>query len=119
MASRKKRIVNLYVTPTSFSFLFKKISGRKAEEYDFSGITELRSLLSNERAKILYVINNQKPQSLYHLSKLVGRDFKAVVKDLKLLEKFGFVKLVHVSKGNRKMIQPVAELQDITINLSF
>ncbi len=119
MASKKKRIVNLYITPTSFSFLFKKISGRKAEEYDFSALSELRQLLSNERAKIIYVIKNKKPESIYQLAKLVGRDFKAVVKDLKLLEKFGFVKLIHVSKGNRKMVKPEAELHDLTINLIF
>jgi len=119
MASKNKRIVNLYVTPTSFSFLFKKISGRKAEDYDFSGITELRQLLSNERAKILYVIKNQKPTSIYGLAKLVGRDFKAVIKDIKLLEKFGFVKLIHEKKGNRKTLRPESEIHELTINLSF
>ena len=119
MASKKKRVIDIYITPTSFSFLFKKISGKKAEDYDFSGISDLRKLLSNERAKILYVIKNQKPLSIYALAKALGRDFKAVVKDLKILEKFGFIKLIAEKKSNRKTIRPEVEIEALTINLQF
>ncbi|MEK6918976.1 MAG: HTH domain-containing protein [Nanoarchaeota archaeon] len=119
MASKKKRIIDLYITPTSFSFLFKKISGKKAEDYDFSGITDLRKLLSNERAKMLYVIKNQKPLSIYSLSKMLSRDFKAVTKDLKILERFGFVKLISERKGNRKTVRPEVEVSQLSINLNF
>ncbi len=119
MASKKKRAIHLYITPTSFSFLFKKISGRKIEDYDFSDLSELRQLLSNERAKILHVVKDQEPESIYKLAKILKRDFKAVVKDLKLLEKFGFIKLTSGSKGNRRTIKPEAELHELTITLGF
>lgn len=119
MASKKKRIIDLYITPTSFSFLFKKISGKKAEDYDFSGITDLRQLLSNERAKILYSIKQNNPLSIYALAKSLSRDFKAVSKDLKILERFGFIKLVSEKKGNRKTVRPVLEASQVTINLNF
>jgi predicted transcriptional regulator len=117
--AKKKRTIDLYITPTSFSFLFKKISGKKAEDFDFSGINDLRQLLSNERAKVLFVLKNQKPESIYKLAKIVGRDFKAVLKDLKLLEKFGFVKLTPLHKGKRKIVKPEVELHELTVNLSF
>ena len=119
MSKGKKRIVNLYITPTSFSSLFRRISGKKVEDYDFSGIAELRQLLSNERSKILYTIKNKSPQSVYELSKLLNRDFKAVSKDLRLLEKFGFVKLVSHSVKGRKKLRPTLEVDELTVNLSF
>ena len=119
MASRRKRLVNLYITPTSFSSLFKRMSGRKVAEYDFSGISELRQLLSNEKARILYVIKTEKPESLYKLSKILGRDFKSISRDIQVLEKFGFITLKESRKGNRKIITPQVEIDELTITLSF
>ena len=53
MAKNEKiRVVNLYITPSAFTSIVKRLRGDRSE-YDFSGITDLRQLLSNEKAKIL------------------------------------------------------------------
>lgn len=71
------------------------------EKYNFSDIALLRRVLSNEKAKILYVLKHQKITSIYHLSKILERDFKSVYQDLKLLERFGFIEFYSEKKGKR------------------
>jgi len=119
MAAKKKtRIVNLFITPSAFASIFKRLRGDRSE-YDFSALTELRQLLTNEKSKVLNTIKNSKPDSIYQLAKILGRDFKAVSNDVKLLEKFGFIELKHESKGKRKKLKPVPSIDSLQINISF
>ena len=97
--------------------IFKK--GSSSKTYDFSGILALRQLLSNEKARILHVIKTQKPGSIYELAKKLNRGFKAVNDDVKLLERFGFVELVHEKAGNRTKYRPVILVDTVTINLKI
>lgn len=113
MASKQK-IINLYITPSSFSFLF-----RKSGDYDFSEISGLRSLLSNEKSKLINLIKTKSPNSIYHLAKLAKRDFKSVQQDVQILKKFGIIDLVKQEQGNRKRLKPVLLINKIQINLDF
>jgi len=114
----KTRIVNMYVTPSAFASIFKRLKGDRSE-YDFSGLADLRQLLSNEKAKILNVIKNNNPESIYKLAKILGRDFKAVSQDINLLKKYGFIELKQESKGKRKRLKPVIAINSLQINISF
>ncbi|MFH1500646.1 MAG: hypothetical protein ABIE22_01745 [archaeon] len=118
MAKKTQRTVNLYVTPSTFSSIFKRITGDRSE-YDFSGITELRQCLSNEKAKILHIIKNKEPESIYHLAKLVSRDFKSVNNDVKLLERFGFIELKSELSGKRKRLKPVLSIDSLNVVINF
>lgn len=114
----KTRIVNLYITPSAFTSIFKRLRGDKSE-YDFSGLTDLRKLLNKEKAKVLNIIKNQKPDSMYKLAKILGRDFKAVSQDIKLLERFGFIELKEEKKGRRRRLKPEIIIDSIQININF
>ena len=114
----KTRTINLFVTPSTFTSIFKRLKGDKSD-YDLTGISELRQLLSNEKAKILSVIKNQNPDSIYHLTSILKRDFKAVRQDVKLLEKFGFIELKSENQGKRKKLKPIITTDSLTINISF
>mgnify|MGYP006281535225 CR=1 FL=1 len=114
----KTRVVNLYVTPTSFSSIFKRLRG-ESSEYDFSGLSDLRKLLSNEKAKILNAVKNEEPKSIYGLAKKLDRNFKAVRNDLDILEKFGFIELKQEKKGERKRLRPVVAIDKLQVNISF
>ena len=119
MAKKKKtRIINLYVTPGAFASIFKRLRGDKSE-YDFSGLQDLRQLLSNEKAKVLNTIKDKNPESIYQLAKLLGRDFKAVSHDVKILERFGFIELKPATKGKRKKLKPVMAIDSLQINIGF
>ncbi len=119
MAKKQKtRTVNLFITPGAFTSIFKRLRGDKSE-YDFSGLADLRQLLSNEKAKMLNAIKDQNPESIYSLAKFLGRDFKAVSHDIKLLEKFGFIELKPLSKGKRKKLKPIISIDNLQININF
>mgnify|MGYP001569945748 CR=1 FL=1 len=119
MAKKEKtRIVNLYITPNAFASIFKRLKGERSE-YDFSGLANLRQLLSNEKAKVLNAIKNSNPDSIYRLAKILGRDFKAVSQDIKILKQFGFIELKEEKKGNRKKFKPEMTIDNLQINISF
>jgi len=116
MVKNKTRIVNLSVAQGAFGSLLKTIRGA-SHDYDFSSLQEIRQLLNNNKAKILSIIKNNSPESIYKLAKLLGRNFKAVSKDIKLLEKYGFIELKHESKGRRKRLKPVLAIDALQLNI--
>ena len=78
----KVRQITLVNEKGTFKTLFKKFSGEK-KDYDFEGLSALRNLLSNEKARILHTIKIKNPISIYNLAKILERDFKSVNDDVK------------------------------------
>ena len=115
---KRTRIINLFVTPNALTSIFKRLKGDRSD-YDFSGLTDLRQLLSNEKAKILNIIKNKSPEAIYRLARILGRDFKAVREDIKLLERFGFIELKQVIKGRRKSLKPSIVIEILQLNINF
>ncbi|RMD67079.1 hypothetical protein D6817_02555 [Candidatus Pacearchaeota archaeon] len=92
--------------------------GRKPK-YDFEALSLLRRLLSKEKAKMLHTIKTEKPKSLYHLAKLLKRDFKSVMQDIKLLERFGFVEMVAERSGKRERLRPVLAINTLKLTIKI
>jgi predicted transcriptional regulator len=112
----KTRDITIVEEGGSFNAFFKHF--RTSEEsYDFEGLSALRKVLSNEKAKILHNLKTKKPNSLYGLAKILKRDFKSVSEDIKLLSRFGFVDMVSEKTGNRNRLRPI--LTADTINISI
>jgi len=113
MAKEKKRVKRIIIRlgkETKFGVfsLGKRIN--------IEDVRRLRSLFSDEKAKILFIIKTRQPNSLYDLAKILERDFKAVRKDVKDLEYYGFIKLVKVGKGKRKSLKPILAVDEVLIN---
>ncbi|PIN90784.1 hypothetical protein COU60_00370 [Candidatus Pacearchaeota archaeon CG10_big_fil_rev_8_21_14_0_10_34_76] len=102
----------------TFSALFKKFPGNK-KDYDFEGLSALRGLLSNEKARMMHTIKTKSPKSVYALAKMLGRDFKSVSDDIKLMEKFGFIDLIAEKTGKRERLRPRIILDSINIELKL
>ena len=102
----------------TFSSIIHKFKGSK-KDYDYSEISEFRQLLSNERARLLHIIKTKEPSSIYELAKLLGRDFKSVRQDIRLLEKFGFVELIAANKNNRERLKPVVEIDKLIVHIDI
>ncbi|MBI3622831.1 helix-turn-helix domain-containing protein [Candidatus Pacearchaeota archaeon] len=117
MTKQKIREISLTQEEGTFSFL-KKLTPSK-EEYDFEGISALRALLSNERARILHFIKVEKPVSIYSLAKKLGRTFKSVSDDIKLLERFGLIEIAQEKTKNRVRHKPILSADLITINIKI
>jgi len=115
MAKTRVREITLRESKGAFS-IFKK-SGTAKEDYDFSGILALRQLLSNEKARILHVIKTQNPQSIYDLAKKLGRGFKSVNDDVRLLKRFGFIELIEEKTKKRIRHRPEVVVDTVTIHV--
>ena len=115
MPKTKIREITITESKGAFSVFRKHRTSKK--DYDFEGILALRQLLSNEKARILHVIKTQKPKSIYDLAKKLGRGFKSVNDDIKLLERFGFIELIEEKTKNRKRHKPEIVVDTITIHL--
>jgi len=114
----RKKIREISITESKGSFSILK-SSSNSEEYNFSGITALRKLFSNEKAKILHTIKNENPSSIYDLAKKLNRGFKIVSEDIKLLERFGFVELIEERTKNRIRHKPILSANSVTIHINL
>tara|TARA_Y100000310_G_scaffold340813_1_gene437867 strand:+ start:1286 stop:1645 length:360 start_codon:yes stop_codon:yes gene_type:complete len=114
----KTREITIEEDKGTFSTLFKKFSGEK-EDYNFEGLSALRHLLSNEKARMINVIKNKDPISIYDLAKKLGRDFKSVNDDIKLLERFGFIDLIQEKTGKRNRLKPVIVVDSIYLQIKL
>jgi len=89
----------------------------KEGDYDFDGLSSLKKLLSKEKARILDVIKYKNPTSIYGLAKMLGRPFKAVMDDIKLLERFGFIDLIQEKVNGRTRHKPEIVIDHMVIHI--
>ena len=119
MAQKTKiREITIVGEKGTFATFFGKLYG-ESEEYDFEAIAALRSILSNEKARLLHTIKTKKPNSIYSLAKMLKRDFKSVSDDINLLEKFGFIELIAEKTGNRERHQPALIVDTMYIRIKI
>jgi len=90
---------------------------RKEEGIYFESIDDMRLVLTNNRLAILRAIRENKPKSVYELSKILGRNLKNVNQDLKLLAEIGLVTL-EATKKDRKRITPHVDYTKITLEIA-
>lgn len=90
---------------------------RKEEGIYFESIDDMRAVLTNNRLAILRAIRENKPKSVYELSKMLGRNLKNVNDDLKLLAEIGLVTL-EATKQDRKRITPHVDYTKITLEIA-
>lgn len=116
MAKQTKEIsISITEKEGTFTSLFSKIRGENKN----SEISLVRHLLSNEKAKLLHIAKTKQPDSIYKLAKLLGRDFKSVRHDIRILEKFGFIELISSHKNNRELLRPVVDADRVIIKIEL
>lgn len=105
MAEKRTKTRYFELSPTNFGFFSRFFVAKN--ELDFADAENLRKALSNEKARILYMLKNEKINSIYQLAKILKRDFKSVYEDLKFLEKLGFIEFIEEDKGKKRCLKPV------------
>lgn len=115
----KTKVRYLDVNVKQGGFVSRLTGGSSSKAHNFSDVKLLRNLLSNEKARILSVIKEKEPSSIYELTKILNRDFKSVREDIKTLERFGFVEFISTKKGKRRSLKPIlaAEKLQIVVNI--
>jgi len=118
MAEKSKtREITIIDEGGRFDVLLRRFTGDK--EYDFEGLSTLRKLLSNEKARLMNTIKTKKPRSIYELAKILKRDFKSVNEEIKLLESFGFVDMVAEKTGKRERLRPILAVDSMHIYIKI
>jgi len=112
---KKVREITIKESKGIFELVLGKIS--KESEYDFEGISSFKKILSKEKARILDTIKYKNPESIYNLAKMLKRPFKAVIDDLKLLERFGFIEFTKEKVKNRIRHKPTIIVDHMVIHI--
>lgn len=107
-----------------FRETFKAVAaGRPVSRRDgvyFTSIEAARNLLTPNRLALLRTIRTKRPGSIYELAKVAGRDLKNVQDDLRLLERYGLVRIGHGrSSGKRKVRIPQAVFEEISLRIAI
>lgn len=71
-------------------------------------IDAIFSSMNKTKLDLFYCIAQMKPTSLYHLAKLLDRDYANVLRDAKSLEMIGLIELRKNSEGERDKLRPIA-----------
>ena len=101
--------------------LKSRVSDRKGCFYEavyFESIDALRAVLTDKRLELLKAIKENRPNSIYELAKIVGRDIKNVNEDVRLLADLGFVKL-EKRKTDRKRTVPTVDYSSIMLEIAL
>ncbi len=78
-----------------------------------------RKLMTNERMRLLSIVKEKKPNSLYALAKILHKNFKTVSVDAYLLEEIGLIKFERHKVGLRELIKPIVSANKIQVELSI
>jgi predicted transcriptional regulator len=81
----------------------------------FESLQSMAQILSNENQNLLKVILNQKPDSLKELEKATGRKTSNLSRTLKLMARYGIVRLEKHSRN----IKPIVEATDFKVEFGL
>lgn len=115
----KTREVTIRESDGKFGIFSSGDKSTAKDSYDFDGLVSLKKLLSKEKARILDAIKYKKPDSIYELAKILNKPFKATFDDVKLLERFGFIKITKEKVNNRERAKPTIVSDHIIIHVKI
>lgn len=117
--AKKTKTLYIDLNVDEESIFSKFLTKKSSKDYDPSDIELLRKLFSSEKTRILYIIKNKNPSSIYQLSKLLKRDFKSVYQDLKVLERFGFLEFYSEKNGKKESLKPVLLADEVHLVMAI
>jgi predicted transcriptional regulator len=117
----EKRIKTKFITLNTEAGTFTSIFGRfkSKNPQENQDISLLRSMLSQEKARLLHMLKAKQPNSIYEVAKLLGRDFKSVRQDIRILEAGGLIEMIPVQKGNRHKLKPILVADELKITIQI
>jgi predicted transcriptional regulator len=107
-----------------FRRVFKAVeSGRRVRRREgvyFTSIEAARNLLTPSRLALLRAVRSGRPGSIYELAKMVSRDLKNVQDDLRLLERYGLVRMTNGKRAGRRRVRvPQAVFDQIELKIAI
>lgn len=85
----------------------------------FTSLEAARKVLTPKRLELLRAIRRERPESLYRLARLVGRDLKNVQEDVRALAELGLVSLKKTrSTSGRPTTVPRVRFKEIEVRIA-
>ena len=97
----------------------RRIPEKSRDEVGFTSIEAARNFLTRERLALMRTIRTHHPSSLYELAGMVGRDFKNVQEDIRILEKHGLVRIYKEPRGKRTVKVPEVLFEEISLKIAI
>ncbi|MBM3247648.1 hypothetical protein FJZ17_03875 [Candidatus Pacearchaeota archaeon] len=113
----KTQLITIEEKQGTFSAIFSKFKGEKTPGK--SDLAMLKSVLTDQKARLLHILKTKQPNSLYELAKILSRDFKSVRQDVLLLEKMGFLEMIPVHKGKREKLKPLLVIDSLEVKINL
>lgn len=79
----------------------------------FASFEDMNKVLTSKRIEVLETIKEKNPESIYELAQILNKDQGNVTKDVKILEKNGFVEIQKQKTGERVSSKPFVEVDSI------
>ena len=94
----------------------EKVKKRKPGIY-FESLNVMRKAITHERLKILKVIKEKHPASIYELAKLLNRNLKNVSDDVHYLAELGLIELEKGKSNGREKTTPIVGYDKILLEI--
>ncbi len=95
----------------------EKVKKRKPGIY-FESLNVMRKAITHEKLKILKVIKEKHPTSIYELAKLLNRNLKNVSDDVHYLAELGLIELEKGKSNGREKTMPVVNYEKILLEIA-
>ena len=94
-------------------------TNRKDDVIYFESFEEMNKVLTSGRILIIETIRSETPESVYELAKIMDKDQANLNKDIKVLEKYGFLEIRKEKSGERVRSKPETnyDLIEMTVKL--
>lgn len=88
-----------------------------AETICFESVEDMQKFLSPERIRLLRMVHEMNPKSIYALAKLLERDRKNVTEDVKMLASVGLIER-KAARGGKEKVQLVVDYDSIRMDIA-
>jgi len=85
----------------------------------FPDIATFRKVLTEERLRLLKVVRQHQPGSIYELAKLLNRDLKSVNTDVNKLRELDLIQLKKSVYNGRRRTSPKVTFDNLQLNIAI
>lgn len=89
------------------------------DQIQSSSLKALLSVATENRLKLFKIIHNDKPESLYELSKAFYADISYISKEIRVLEGFGLISIIKENVNGRERLKPIALYDRIVLDFDL
>ncbi|MBI5588570.1 MAG: MarR family transcriptional regulator [Deltaproteobacteria bacterium] len=88
-----------------------------AETICFDSVEDMQKFLSPERIRLLRMVHERTPKSIYELAKMLDRDRKNVIEDVKMLEAVGLIER-KAAKSDKEKVELIVDYDRIQMDIA-